>query len=418
MNDQLHIALPGDARPMDSAATLATAENCTKCNLCQAHCPVLAVTERFPGPKYAGPQAARFRLIEAVAETAPDLCTGCGVCTSVCPNDVAVSDIITLAKSARAGAAGAPTLGQRVVNRPDMIGQVGALAPWLANRLLGNPMLRRAAEVLLGVDRRAPLPRFSGKAFRRWMRGQRQPDGPVVSYFTGCAVEHFDAATGMAVVAVLNHMGYRVELPSARCCALPMLSNGEQAAAATRARRLVADLAGATARSVAIVASSTSCGMTLKSKYAAYLDMTDGDARAVASSVRDVCEFVRDLADDAPRRPLGRLNARVFYHPPCQLRGQRIGFPALELLRRVEGLEVVLSESACCGIGGTYGYDRKKHDISRAIAGPLVRQVEAAGPDFVVCDSETCRWHLQAMTGLRALHPMEVVRASLEGRGL
>jgi glycerol-3-phosphate dehydrogenase subunit C len=144
--------------------------------------------------------------------------------------------------------------------------------------------------------------------------------------------------------------------------------------------------------------------------------MTDGDARAVASSVRDVCEFVRDLTDDAPRRPLGRLDARVFYHPPCQLRGQRIGFPALELLRRVEGLEVVLSESACCGIGGTYGYNRQRHDISRAIARPLVRQVEEASPDLVVCDSETCRWHLQTMTGLRALHPMEVVLASLEGR--
>ncbi len=87
----------------DSAVVLRSMDQCTKCGICHAHCPVAAVTGGFPGPKYSGPQAQRFRIIGSGAEWSPMLCSGCGVCTSVCPNDVAIADIITLAKSESAG---------------------------------------------------------------------------------------------------------------------------------------------------------------------------------------------------------------------------------------------------------------------------------------------------------------------------
>jgi glycerol-3-phosphate dehydrogenase subunit C len=38
-----------------------TLDECIKCNICTSYCPVAAVTDKFPGPKYVGPQAQRFR---------------------------------------------------------------------------------------------------------------------------------------------------------------------------------------------------------------------------------------------------------------------------------------------------------------------------------------------------------------------
>src|SRR5688572_23556764 len=141
---------------------LASADNCTKCGICQSHCPVLAATPEFPGPKYAGPQAARFRSIAPVIDRSTDLCTGCGICTSVCPNDVRISDIITIAR-ADGIARGSPVpLGQRLLNRPDAIGKLSALSPALANRVLASPIARRLGEALLGIHRDAPLPRIHG----------------------------------------------------------------------------------------------------------------------------------------------------------------------------------------------------------------------------------------------------------------
>src|SRR3546814_11248075 len=98
-------------------------DGCTKCGSCQAHCPVAAATDAFPGPKYAGPQAQRFRVIGIADESTASLCSGCGICTSVCPNDVAITDIIALAKAGTAERRSGIGLGQRLLNRPATVGR-------------------------------------------------------------------------------------------------------------------------------------------------------------------------------------------------------------------------------------------------------------------------------------------------------
>lgn len=397
-------------------ATLRTMDSCTKCGICQVYCPVAAVTDRFPGPKYTGPQAQRFRIIEQVREAAPALCSGCGVCTSVCPNDVAITDIITLAKADMVRVEGGLPLRQRLLNQPDLIGRLGGLWPSLANHILGNGPLRRLADQLLGIDRDAPLPRFRGRAFRRWLEGRRQPDGDTLAYFSGCAVEHFDPRVGIAAVEVLNHLGYRVEAPSDGCCGLPMLSSGDWGPAEERASELLAALAPAAREGRTILATSTSCSLTLRSKYAALLDKVDGDADLVAGSVADICEYLREGSIDRLAGDFQTLSHRALYHGPCQLRGHAMGLPAAELLRRVPGLDLALSEAACCGVAGTYGYDRDKHDIAVAVGAGLREQIAEENPDFVICDSETCRWNIAATTGRPCLHPIEVLAASLLGR--
>lgn len=398
---------------VDRASVLRSAEHCTKCGLCRTYCPVASVTERFPGPKYSGPQAQRFRVIEAGDEKSSALCSGCGVCTSVCPNGVAVSDIITLARAAAVGAGAKLPLRQVLLNRPDAIGRLLGVLPALSNRLLDNEALRSAGHHLLGIHRDAALPRVSGPVFRRWLATRRQPDGPFVAYFPGCAVTHYDARVGMAVVRVLNRLGYRVEVPSEACCSLPMLTSGEWRAARRRARNLVDSLAPAARAGRPILSSSTSCGLTLRMKYSAYLDMDDRDARAVSGAVMDVCEFLRNRHFDQLSSMLGAVPRRVLYHGPCQLRGHGMGVPALETLRLVPELRVELSAFECCGVAGTYGYDRERFDIARAVGQDLIEQVADSSPDAVICDSETCRWNIAAQTSAPCVHPVEVLDDSL-----
>jgi glycerol-3-phosphate dehydrogenase subunit C len=195
-----------------------------------------------------------------------------------------------------------------------------------------------------------------------------------------------------------------------------MLSSGEWAPAGERAGGLVAALAPAARVGRPILATSTSCGLTLRAKYAALLDLNEGDAGLVAGAVRDICEFLRDGPVERLAADLEEVPRRVLYHGPCQLRGHRMGLPAAELLRRVPGLDLVLSEAACCGVGGTYGYDKEKYEIAQAVGTDLRGQIASEGPDFVVCDSETCRWNIEAATGLACLHPVEVLAAALAGR--
>jgi len=61
-------------------------DHCVKCTICETACPVSNVTPLFPGPKYVGPQAERFRVgDEPSVEWSVDYCSGCGICTQVCP---------------------------------------------------------------------------------------------------------------------------------------------------------------------------------------------------------------------------------------------------------------------------------------------------------------------------------------------
>lgn len=410
----------GETRDPVSALRLTSPEavrrsmdRCTKCGICQAYCPVAAVTDAFPGPKYTGPQAQRFRAIGSVEEMSPALCSGCGVCTSVCPNGVAITDMITLSRARMVGGDGNLPLRQRILNRPDLIGRIAAAAPALANAVLGNRVLRGLAERLIGIDRRAPLPQVHGAVFRRWLNRRRQPDGPAVAYFSGCAVEHYDPYVGIAAIRVLNHLGLRVEAPSGACCALPMLSSGEWGAGRTRAATLVQEFSEAAEADRVIVSTSTSCSLTLREKYAAYLDMNDAKSARVAGAVADICEFLRDRHAERLEAGLKPLSLRVLYHGPCQLRGHRMGQPALELLGLIPGLEIVRSKAQCCGIAGTYGYDRDKHDIAVAVGQTLFDQVREVKPDLVACDSETCRWNIEQATGVACRHPVEVLAGSI-----
>jgi glycerol-3-phosphate dehydrogenase subunit C len=395
---------------------LASMDNCTKCGICQTYCPVSAVTTLFPGPKVVGPQSERFRTIEPILESASALCSGCGICTSVCPNDVAITDIITIAKATAVEQGRRPGIGQHLLNRPDLIGRIAGLFPPLANAFLGSGLIRGLVENLLGISARAALPRISGPVFRHWLKKHQQPHGPTIGYFTGCAVEHYEPRVGIAVVRLLNHLGYRVEAPTRACCALPMLSSGEWQPARERARRVVDALAPAAVGAESIVASSTSCSLTLRKKYAAYLDMDDPASDSVARAVVDVCAFLRDLPSDRLGERLKPLRGRAVYHGPCQLRGHQMGWPAFELLSMIEGLELETSRATCCGTAGTYGYDHAKRDIAEAVAATLMGQIRTSNPDFVICDSETCRWHITAESGVPCFHPVEILLASMDGR--
>jgi len=406
------VELNSDKAPVGVVDILATMDRCTKCGICQSHCPVMAATSAFPGPKYAGPQAARFRVMGVPIDHSTDLCTGCGICSTVCPNEVAISDIITIARGEGRQTGSSSPLGQWLLNRPDLIGTIGGGLPALANAALKNRPLRYLVEKLLGIHRNARLPTFRGSAFRDWFDAHPQPDGSLLIYFPGCAVDNFDPETGISTIRVLNRLGYRIAVTGRYCCSLPMLSTGEWEVAKSRAKQLVVRLGHETQAADHMVASSTSCALTLKSKYAAYLDMKDTATIRLASRVRDVCQLIRDAE---PNFTVARsMKLRVLYHPPCQLRSHGIGLPALELLRGIPDLNVIVSEASCCGVGGTYGYDRRKYDISKTIGLSLIDQVRRASVDLIVCDSETCRWHLEAMSGVRAIHPIQLLDMALD----
>jgi glycerol-3-phosphate dehydrogenase subunit C len=394
----------------------ASLDHCVKCTICETYCPVSAATPLFPGPKYVGPQAERFRSEEASVDESLDYCSGCGICSQVCPQGVKIAEINARARAHMKTRRGVP-LRDRIIARPSVTARLAApLAP-LANRALASPALRYFAEAALGVHRKAPLPRFSSRTFQSRARSRPSPKASAtVVYFHGCGVNFFEPRLGEMAVAVLERNGFEVIVPPQDCCGLPLQSNGLLSDARAYVRRLARNLAPYARAGIPIVSTSTSCSLMLKREAHEILGEDSDDLAVVSEQMYDICELLADVLDRGELDTrFGEVALTVPYHAPCQQRGHGIGSPALDLLELIPGLEVVEQEAQCCGIAGTYGLKKEKYDIAMAVGRPLFESISELGASIAACDSETCRWQIAHATGVPVVHPVELLHRSYVG---
>lgn len=393
-----------------------TLDNCIKCNICVANCPVAPVTDLFPGPKYEGPQAGRFRVnLGDSPDSSVDYCSGCRVCNLVCPTGVKIAEINARARARMVENGKYPwmiRLRNNMIARSEMVGKLGQpLAP-LANAFLESRFIRRLMELTLAIDKDAPLPSFSKERFSTWYKRHNKPDNlhRKVVYFHGCSTEYYEPRVGKAAIYVLEANGFEVLVPHQNCCGLPLLSNGEFSAARKYHSSNVSALFDYAKDGIPIVGTSTSCTLTMKEEARELLDMDDERTMKVANSTFDIHEFLLILLTEGSlRTDFRELNLKIPYHPPCQYRAHRLGLPSLEILKLIPGLEIIVSDHPCCGIAGTYGYKTEKHDIARKVGEPLFEFLLKNSDRLVLCDSETCRWQITHATGLQAVHPVEIL---------
>jgi glycerol-3-phosphate dehydrogenase subunit C len=390
-----------------------TLDHCVKCTICETFCPVSNVTPLFPGPKTVGPQAERFRVRgEESPDHSLDYCSGCGVCTQVCPQGVHIAEINTQARAKLKERDGF-SLRDRIIARPPLLGRAGTPVAPLANKTLANRTLRLVGEKVLGIHHKAAVPKFAGRTFQRWAKQHRSPAAARrVAYFHGCGANWYEPEVGEKTVALLEAIGCQVDVPRGQaCCGLPLQSNGQFDAARKYVRAMAKTLAPAAREGVDILGTSTSCTLMLKREAREILDlMDDPDLEVVSGRVYDICEYLVMLQDAGELRlDLRPLPMTVTYHAPCQQQGHGVGKPALELMALIPELTVIENDATCCGVAGTYGIKREKYDIAMDVGSGLFGQIERAGPDLAVCDSETCRWHIEGATGVHAVHPLEML---------
>ena len=406
----------GRARPDHGIEDLirGSLDHCVKCTICESYCPVSRATPLFPGPKYVGPQAERFRTGGISPDDSLDYCSGCGICTHVCPQGVKIAEINARARKTLKERKGMP-VRDRIIARPTLTAKLATPVAPLANWTLRNRTLRTLGEKAIALDRRAPMPTFAGRTFQRWARKHSAPQSERgVVYFHGCSTNYFEPDLGAKTVAVLEHNGFNVVVPKGQdCCGLPLQSNGLFDDARSYVERLVDKLAPYANQGYDIVATSTSCGLMLKREAHEILGMTGDDLGIVSSRMYDICEFLVELHDRGElKTDFDPLPMSVPYHAPCQQRGHEIGRPALELFALIPELEVTDFDHACCGIAGTYGLKKEKYDIALEVGRPLFEDIKAASPDLSVCDSETCRWQIEHGTQIESVHPIELLYRS------
>ena len=161
-----------------------------------------------------------------------------------------------------------------------------------------------------------------------------------------------------------------------------------------------------------VVATSSSCVLTLREEYPNLLGVDNSDIRdSIVMASRYIFERLKKGATLKFRED---YHKRIAYHTPCHM--EKLGWSLFtrELMRLIPGLELVPLDSACCGIAGTYGFKKENYTRSQEIGAPLFRQIAEVAPDFIICECETCKWQIEMSTGVEVRNPISVLAEALD----
>ncbi len=385
---------------------------CIRCATCMAVCPVSRVTPKFPGPKQAGPGVERFRRPgEASVEEWIDLCIGCHLCDMVCSSGVNISELNLIAKAKYLDEKGRP-FRDWLLTHSYLFGRIGSFLSPFVNLLIKNPIVKWIAEALLRIERKREIPSYESSTFRHWFKNHPTKGNRKIAYFYGCYINTNEVDVGKATVQVLEANGFEVTLPPQRCCGIPMLGNGDFKGARKMGLYNVPSFVDTIRSGSDIIFSSTSCGYMMKYEYSRLLKIRR--AEEVSPHIHDLFEFLRNLKEtNGLNTNFKELPLKIAYFAPCHLRALGIGLPALDILRLIPGFKIDNIEADCCGMGGTFGFKKEKYEISQEIGRDLVEAIDRLEPEIILSDCEGCRMQIRHLTGLKVLHPIQVLRDAL-----
>ena len=389
-------------------------EECMKCTVCTAYCPVLQVNPRYPGPKQAGPDGERLRLKDPYFfNYALKYCLNCKRCEVACPSDVKVADLIQSARIRYDKSK--PKLRDRILASTDFMGSLARPFAPIVNGVTGLGITKNVLDATLKIDHQRTFPKYSGRSFEAWLRRREKEQAAFpeqVSYFHGCYVNYNYPQLGKDLVKVLNALGVGVRLlEKEKCCGIAMITNGMSEQATRHATHNVAAIEAAVHEGRKVLTTSSSCTLTLREEYPNLLGV---DNTAIRDSLLMATRFIYEkLERGASLRFRPDFHKKVAYHVPCHMERLGWGVFSEKLLRLIPGVEFTLLDSACCGIAGTYGFKKETYAASQAIGAPLFEQIRAVDPEVVACDCETCKWQIEMSTGYTVANPISILAEAL-----
>ena len=344
-----------------------------------------------------------------------DLCLACRACKAECPVGVDMARFKSEFLADYHGRHGTPL-------RARVLGRIHELSAWaspfaqLLNPWLARPWLRAVTEHLLGLDRRRALPPWTTRTLAAQWRTRQAPPGPSsVVLFNDTFTNHYHPEVGMAVAALCDGAGIGVQLGPDACCARPLISQGLLREARRRGADTVQQLHPLAAAGKQIVVLEPSCLSALRDDVPALLR---GTAQRQAHTVADHCLLFEEWLEGALKGGQAELTfargpTRLLLHGHCHQRSLGLVPPALALLGRIPGVEVVDLDAGCCGMAGSFGYTREHFDVSRQIGErrllPAARALKKN--EVLVASGVSCRHQVRDLAGVTAYHPAELLVA-------
>lgn len=176
-------------------------------------------------------------------------------------------------------------------------------------------------------------------------------------------------------------------------------------------RQILADMRDDINNGVPVVGLEPACVAVFRDEL---MNLFPGDEVAKRLS-RQTYFFSEFLLKKAPGFPYPRLIRKAVLHGHCHQKAL-IRMEGEEAILKNMGVDVESLDSGCCGMAGSFGFDKEKYDVSIQVGElvllPAVRA--AADNTLIVADGYSCREQISQTTNRQGLHIAEVIHMAMQ----
>ncbi|MFY0626447.1 MAG: FAD-binding protein [Reichenbachiella sp.] len=352
-----------------------------------------------------------------------ELCLSCKGCKSECPSNVDMARLKGEFQQQYYDVHGVP-LKTWLTGEYAMNTKLAAKVPWAYNMVFGNRILGSLGKTFMGYHQDRSMPLLPGKTVKGWFKKNHkslksQDSKKKVYFFADEFTDYLDADIGIIAIRLLDELGYQVLIPKQVSSGRALMSKGMIKRAKKSCNENIKLLSPIVTNEAPLVGIEPSTILTFRDEYP---DLCDEELGDQANHMADVSLTIEEFIAREYRR--GNINASDFteeekevkVHGHCHQKA----LSSLQMLKDTLSIpmnfKVEMIPSGCCGMAGSFGYEKNHYDTSMKI-GELVLfpKVREAGGDVIIAAPGTsCRHQIKDGTSKIALHPVEVLWNALK----
>nr|WP_236958408.1 FAD-binding and (Fe-S)-binding domain-containing protein [Joostella atrarenae] len=337
-----------------------------------------------------------------------DLCVSCKACSSECPSNV---DVATLKAEFlyQYYKDNPPSLRDKAFAFNTKLSKLGSVFPSITNSKFSGGIMKK----VLNIAPERTLPYIESFDFNKHLQcslSKLVNKGKVVLYIDEFT-QYLDTTVGKDAIELLTTLGYDVRLyygESGRT----FISKGFLKQAQELAVNNVAKLKDLVASDCPIVGIEPSAILSFRDEYLRLVEDQDS-VKKVALNSFIIEEF---LAEEIKKgvitsEDFSTEEKTIKYHAHCHQKSQSNTKATFDLLNIPQNFSVTMINSGCCGMAGSFGYEKEHYEVSMAIGElrlfPSVRK--ASKETVIVANGTSCRHQIKDGTGREAIHPVTLL---------
>ena len=353
-----------------------------------------------------------------------DLCLSCKACKSECPSNVDMAKLKAEFLQHYYDANGVPFRSKLIANF-NKSAQLGSIAPGIYNWMVTTPAIGNMIKRFSGFAIKRSMPTLYKTSLKKWYK-KREPtnngDGEAKSKKVYLFCDEFtnynDTEIGIKAILLLEKLGYEVIIPEHEESGRAWMSKGLLRKAKVIANKNIALLNKIITAETPLIGIEPSAILTFRDEY---IDLADdanfAAAKELSKNVFIIDEFIASEIDkgNIQKDSFTTQKRHIKLHGHCQQKALSSVAPSVKMMSLPENYSVEVIPSGCCGMAGSFGYEKEHYDLSMKI-GELVLfpTIRSKAADVIIAAPGTsCRHQVKDGTGEKSLHTVEVLYEAL-----